>query len=314
MDAKVTNVWSMVRVNRKGRPESLVVVESTLKPATPLLQADSPRSFKLHLPGLGLNMPADTLRIYDGLLREAEVRSEGDGVTVNVSLDHRARARLQFKGDLPVRTIVRWDRFPLRDLMARRHIVIHPAHGGRDKGARGPINLLEKDVVLDIARRLERLLVRVDAKVTLTRTDDRADPWSSSRKRAPALPVGADCMISLHTGHDPHRHLRGIRTLYHPELPGSRELAASIHDAVHTKLLLPDRGLRRLPAGGQSGPCFHNDLRTPFVRVELVSIRNPLEEALLRSSVFRERLAQGVFNGIKDAFAVRLQGDSVHAG
>lgn len=306
MEAKVTNVRTMLKTNRRGVPESILIVESTTKPVRPRLHADSPRSFTLDLPGLSLNMPADTLRVYDGLLREMEVRSANGGVTVSVSLDHPTRTRLQFKGDLPVRTVVRWDRSPVRDLMTGRRILIHPAHGGRDKGARGPINLLEKDIVLDIARRLERILARENAEAALTRADDHADPWSGDR--LPEHPDRVDCIVSLHTGHDPDRRLRGIRTQYHPGDPGSRDLAAAVHEAVRTKLLLPNRGLGRLPATACKG------LRIPLVRVEMVCIRNPLEEALLRSIPFRERLAQGIFNGLKDTFAIRLKGIPANAG
>ena len=92
-------------------------------------------------------------------------------------------------------------------------IVIDAGHGGHDTGTIGPNGLLEKDVVLDVARRLGRLLeTRLGAEVVYTRQDDTFIPLET--RTAIANREQADLFISIHanSSHDPDA--RGVETYY----------------------------------------------------------------------------------------------------
>lgn len=302
MKAKVTNAWSAVTESpAEGQPVlTRVVVESTVSPAGWRLHRASPTRWTLVLTGLSLNMPAGSLSVWDGLVTEFRVdEAAPDRVQVDVVLEHPAEAWVEIREGLPVRTVVSLDRGSVSRIMGGRVVAIDPGHGGRDFGTRGPINLVEKDVVLDVARRLAARLSAVGARPILTRDGD-GDVSPVERVRR-AVAAGAECLVSLHTGHAAQAAVAGVRTLFPPGPPGGRELAACLHRGVLRKIRRPDRGMvagwGRLP-----GP----PAAIPSACVEAACIANPVEEGWLRNPVFKDRLAQGICNGLKDYFGLAV--------
>lgn len=301
MKAKVTNAWSAVTESPgDGWPAlTRVVVESTVPPAGHKLRRLSSIRWALELAGLSLNMPAGNLAVWDGLVAEFGVgETISDRVQVDVVLEHPAEARVEIVEGLPARTVVSFDRSFISRVLAGRTVAIDPGHGGRDAGALGPINLVEKDVVLDVAHRLAVSLSAAGARPVLTRQGD--DEVSTAERVRRAVGAGAECFISLHTGHTA-RTVVGMRTLFLRGIPGGRELAACLHRGILRKSGRPDRGM------GEGGSRLAGPLNIPVAYVELVCIANPLEEAWLRNPVFKDRLAQGICNGLKDYFAERRE-------
>lgn len=90
-------------------------------------------------------------------------------------------------------------------------IVIDPGHGGKDPGTVGESGIQEKDVVLDIAKRLRAILSR-QRRVTavLTRTDDRFLPLEV--RTAFAAERRADLFVSIHANSSPRRDATGVET------------------------------------------------------------------------------------------------------
>lgn len=297
MKARVTNAWSDVYQPPEEREPAVtrVVLESTVPPADYRLYRPFPTRCTLELKGLSLNMPAGGFPVWDGLVAEFRVTEAApDSVRMDVFLEHPAAALVSVQEGLPARTVVSLERGVISHIMAGRVVAVDPGHGGTDTGARGPINLVEKDIVLDVARRLAKRLSATGATPVLIREgDDVVSPAERTRR---AAATGAACLVSIHTGHAARPAVAGTRTLFRPGAAGDQELAALLHRGVLRKIRRPDRGVapdeRVLPA---TLPC-------PAARVEAVCLTNPLEEAWLRSPVFRDRLAQGLFNGIKDYF------------
>lgn len=301
---KVTNAWSDVPAapggagagGGPGRPQSRIALESTVPPAGVRLRRESPTRWVLMLEGLSLNMPAGHLAVWDGVVAGFSVDdAPPDRVRVEVRLDHPAEARVEVREGLPARTFLTFDRSCLNAILGGRTVAVDPGHGGEDAGARGPINLVEKVLMLDVARRLAAHLEAAGARPVLTREGDEAVPAAERVRRARA--AGADCLVSLHTGHDPRPGVMGTRTLFLPGHPGGRALAACLHRGVLRKAGRPDRGLAE---GGYGLP---GALPFPAVIVEAVCVANPLEEGWLRSPVFKDRVAQGIRNGLMDHFA-----------
>ena len=91
-----------------------------------------------------------------------------------------------------------------------RTVVIDPGHGGDDTGAKGSGSVVEKDLVLQIARRLKAALEgRLGLRVLLTRDGD--DAVSSDRRTALANNNKADLFISLHANASARSTLRGVQ-------------------------------------------------------------------------------------------------------
>jgi N-acetylmuramoyl-L-alanine amidase len=108
-----------------------------------------------------------------------------------------------------------------------RKIVLDPGHGGKDPGAIGAGGFAEKDIVLAVAKKLERKLKQeMGVEVILTRRDDRFIPLED--RTAIANAEAADLFVSLHMNASPNGDARGLETYYldNTNDEGSLRLAA----------------------------------------------------------------------------------------
>lgn len=98
-----------------------------------------------------------------------------------------------------------------KELIGIKRIVIDPGHGGQDPGAIGPGGLREKDIVLDVGKKLGKIL-REDfhMDVIFTREEDVFIPLNE--RTDTANQQKADLFISLHANASPRRAARGIET------------------------------------------------------------------------------------------------------
>lgn len=224
---------------------------------------------------------------------------------------------------------------PLNDLIDV--IVIDPGHGGEDSGAVGKSGLLEKEVTLDIAKRLKGLLENEKGiKVILTRDADVLVPLEE-RPRI-ANQNGADIFVSIHTNASKKESAQGCESFFlsaakndesraivalenssirfeHAEsdsgdkddlnfilmdlvqsefLIESSDLAGMIQNRVKSELSIPSRGVN------QAGFRVLNHAYMPAVLVETAFISNKKEESLLKKNSFRERIAQAIYESIKE--------------
>jgi len=216
-------------------------------------------------------------------------------------------------------------------------IVIDPGHGGEDSGAVGKSGLWEKEVTLDIAKRLKNLLrEEKELKVILTRETDVLIPLEERTRIANQ--EGADLFISIHTNASRKRSAQGCETFFlssakndearavaalenssirfeHTEnsnkntddlnfilmdlvqsefLSESSDLAVMIQNQLKIKLSIPSRGIN------QAGFVVLNQAYMPAVLIETAFISNKKEESLLKTSSFRQQIAQAVCQSIKE--------------
>lgn len=102
---------------------------------------------------------------------------------------------------------------PLGNSGAIRKIVLDPGHGGKDPGAIGVGGIMEKDLVLAVAKKLAvKLKNELGIQVVLTRRDDRFIALEERTYRANA--EDADLFISLHMNASPNAEARGVETYY----------------------------------------------------------------------------------------------------
>jgi len=288
----VTNIWSKVIESGWHKTFSRIVVEST-----GLLDYSIARdgcNVILEAAGAAANMPEGLIEVNDGLVGSVLLEQSGpDRLTVRILAEHPAECLVEVTEGIPVRTSVILDRSFLVSLLEGRRIVIDPGHGGNDAGGKGPVNLLEKNVVMPIAANLKRLFEQADAEVLLTRNADVYVPPSGRAEVAER--EKADLFISIHTYSSKSSKVGGAAVLYGPH-PGSADLAGHIKEELVKKLKLRDRGTGM----GRECAALKN---MPSVTVEVVTITNWVEEGLLRSPTFHRKAAEGIFNGVKNYFA-----------
>jgi N-acetylmuramoyl-L-alanine amidase len=213
-----------------------------------------------------------------------------------------------------------------------RRIVIDAGHGGHDPGTIGRGGLEEKDLVLDVALRLDRLVRQeLGAEVVLTRATDVFIPLEE--RTGIANTRGADLFLSIHANASRNARARGIETYFlnfakspHAEevaarenaisaatlkdlqtlvkaiatnskIDESRDFAAAVHESMvagvrHEHEVL-DRGVHTAPFYVLIGANM------PAVLAEIAFVSNPEDEKRLRTPEYREVLAESLLRGVK---------------
>ncbi len=211
-------------------------------------------------------------------------------------------------------------------------IVIDPGHGGHDTGTIGPNGLEEKDLVLEVGRRLGKMLeTRLGAEVVYTRRDDTFIPLET--RTAIANQQRADLFISIHanSSHDPDA--RGVETYYlnftsSPEalevaarenavseksiyelqdlvkkialkekIEESREFAGDVQQSLHSGLSAKNPGIRN--RGVKKAPFIVLiGANMPSILAEISFVSNPSDERRLETSDYRQRIAESLYRGI----------------
>lgn len=150
-----------------------------------------------------------TLPVGNGMLKSIRA-GQFDAGTVRVVLDlEKIKDYRMITLEDPVRLII--DVYGDVVFSSKKRVVIDPGHGGHDPGAVGPNKLCEKDVVLDIALKLRKILSEDPGlEVYLTRDKDIFIPLE--QRTAIANSKNADLFVSVHANASPRRDARGMET------------------------------------------------------------------------------------------------------
>ncbi|HUR36374.1 MAG TPA: N-acetylmuramoyl-L-alanine amidase [Terriglobales bacterium] len=223
-------------------------------------------------------------------------------------------------------------------------IVVDAGHGGHDTGTIGPNGLMEKDLVLDVALRLGKMLeTKLGAEVIYTRNDDTFIPLET--RTAIANQHQADLFISVHANSSHDQRARGVETYYlnftsDPEalevaarenavsqnsvfelqdlvkkialkekIEESREFAADVQKALHAGLstknsAMRDRGVKKAPFVVLIGANM------PSILAEISFVSNPSDEKKLKTPDHRQKIADSLFKGVS-RYASGLSGVKV---
>jgi N-acetylmuramoyl-L-alanine amidase len=213
-------------------------------------------------------------------------------------------------------------------------IVIDAGHGGHDTGTIGPSGLMEKDLCLDVALRVGKLIqTRLPgAEVIYTREDDTFIPLE--QRTEIANDARADLFLSVHANSSSDRKVRGIETYYlnftgssdamevatrenalsenavhdlqdilkkiarNEKIEESRDLAGTIQDSLAKRVENINGGDRS--RGVRKAPfVVLIGANMPSVLAEISFISNPSDEQWLKKPESRQRIAEGLYHGIE---------------
>jgi N-acetylmuramoyl-L-alanine amidase len=211
-------------------------------------------------------------------------------------------------------------------------IVIDPGHGGHDSGTLGADGIEEKDVVLDVALRLGKLLSeRLGAQIIYTRSDDTFIPLET--RTAIANKAQADLFLSIHANSSPDASARGVETYYlnftsspdaletaarenavsdqsihqlsdlvkkialKDKIEESREFAGDVQQGLYGGLQkgnagLKDRGVKKAPFVVLIGANM------PSILAEISFVTNKKDARQLQEPEYRERVAESLYKGV----------------
>lgn len=214
-----------------------------------------------------------------------------------------------------------WGELAGGEVVGPVRVLVDPGHGGDEPGATGPAGLTEKEVNLDVSRRVVTLLGRRGISAVLTRGDDYRATLAFRVDVAVALRAEAFVSIHHNASPDEERDTPGTEAYYQVRSPESKRLTGLVQEEVFT-------ALRRYPitwqadfdAGAKyrlaaSGRDFYGVIRRsheagiPATLSEAAFISNPQEEALLRRDDVRQAEAEAVARGVERFFTGEEPGD-----
>jgi N-acetylmuramoyl-L-alanine amidase len=213
-------------------------------------------------------------------------------------------------------------------------VVLDPGHGGHDAGTNGPGGLLEKDLVLDVAKRLGALIEdRLGSEVVYTRNDDTFIPLEE--RTHIANEKKADLFLSIHANSSPYRSVSGVETYYlnfttsktaldvatrenassqlsihdlkdllrkialKDKIEESREFANYIQASLQTLAARTNRAARNKDRGVKKAPfVVLIGASMPSVLAEVGFLSNAHDEKLMKSPEYRQKIAEALYKGV----------------
>ena len=169
-------------------------------------------------------------------------------------------------------------------------VVIDAGHGGKDSGERSRHGLLEKDLTLDTALRLQPLLEHAGFNTVMSRTTDTFVELNDRVALADRYPDSI--LVSIHYNASPSSIPRGLETFFWQ--PDSYGLALRVQRHLVEKTGLDNRGVTRRVLR-----LTHNP-RVPSILCECGFLTNAAEAATVSEGDFRQRVAEGLAAGIID--------------
>ena len=215
----------------------------------------------------------------------------------------------------------------LRAQVPKFRLVLDAGHGGWDLGTMGRKGLMEKDLVLDIVDRLGKLLeTRLGADVIYTRQDDTYLPLEKRTEIANL--AQADMFVSVHANYSNDSSARGAETYYtntyssregahvggrfraeraenidwnnvdiREKVQQSHRFAVSVQQALHRALAAQIPGMRNRGVKKASYVVL-TGTSMPAILAEVSFVSSPADENILKSSSYRQNIAEGLYKGI----------------
>ena len=210
-------------------------------------------------------------------------------------------------------------------------VVIDPGHGGYDPGAMNS-GLSEADLVLDVALRLDKLLVKQPGvEVVMTRRSNVFVPLEE--RTSMANREGADLFLSIHANASEDDRARGIETYFlnfapnpaaeaiaarenaasartmrqlpdivkaialNNKIDESRDFASLVQSSMMDRLKRSNKSVKDL--GVKQAPFMVLIGATmPSILAEVSFLTNRQEATLLRGGAYRQQIAEALFNGV----------------
>ena len=184
-------------------------------------------------------------------------------------------------------------------------IVVDAGHGGDDPGKIGINDALEKDINLQIALKLQKILEQNNIKVVMTRNTD-AGLYSEGATNKKAEDMQKRCKIiedsnalftvSIHQNSYPEEYVKGAQVFYYGESQEGKELAEVLQKSLVAEL---DKENHRTAKANESYYLLKKT-KTPTVIVECGFLSNRQEAELLSDAEYQQKVAVAISKGIEN--------------
>ncbi len=311
-----------------------------------------------------LALPAEDIKIKEGVIVKIDISDDPDGVRFLINTTKDAGEYKVKKLPSPTRIVLdiedkgksvseiksasetkpidelpmapagppKRDKANIKDI---KLVVIDPGHGGKDPGAIGPRGTKEKEIVLNVAKKLARKIrKKLKIRTILTRSHDVFIPLAERTEIANSH--NADIFISIHTNASLNPKSRGVEVYFLSEDTSDKE-AQAVANMENSVMAMEDRSHEKNKVSRilwsltmnqfmnesselcgftirnavnntglihrgvkQAGFYVMRGARMPAVLIEIGFLSNKKEEKLLSRESFQEKMANAICNSIKE--------------
>lgn len=328
----------------RSYPSFTRIVLETSSALAARVESTSGKEARVRLPGLAAE--PRTEEIADGFISAARLERAGADALLRVvfegSVGEIKTSALADPPRLVLDFLRPTETLPFRDRRETptplRVIVLDAGHGGHDSGAIGPGGLQEKDLVLDVTRRVARLVEeRLNVKAVLSRDGDHFVPLRD--RTSFANKERADLFVSIHANAHRETDTAGVETYFlssEATDSAARQVAALENSVVQlektpgrsgrldvVKAILWDLAQSefqlessrlaevvqdsmtqalRIPNRGvkQAGFYVLGGAAMPAILIEIGFVTNPREEKRLKDSKYRDGIARAIYAGLAE--------------
>ena len=175
-------------------------------------------------------------------------------------------------------------------------IVVDPGHGGEDPGKVGINDVLEKDLNLQIAKKVKKLLEEAGIKIVMTRTNDKV-PDAKKEDLNQRVQLINDTKpklaLCIHQNSYPDAKIKGAQVFYHTITPEAEDVASIVQEQLRTVDPTNTRQIK------ENDTYFMlKNTQVPTIIVECGFLTNPDEAAKLTQEDYQDKLAQAICEGV----------------
>lgn len=175
-------------------------------------------------------------------------------------------------------------------------IVVDPGHGGEDPGKVGINDVLEKDLNLQIAKKVKKLLEEAGIKIVMTRTNDKV-PDAKKEDLNQRVQLINDTKpklaLCIHQNSYPDAKIKGAQVFYHTITPEAEDVATIVQEQLRTVDPTNTRQIK------ENDTYFMlKNTQVPTIIVECGFLTNPDEAAKLTQEDYQDKLAQAICEGV----------------
>ncbi|MEA4847135.1 MAG: N-acetylmuramoyl-L-alanine amidase family protein [Clostridiaceae bacterium] len=251
------------------------------------------RTLRIMIPK-DLEVEQKTYNIDDNIMSTVTITKENYGEQIFTAAEFKMKPSVEFELLSPAVTKLVSLKFKYKVAKSDQlTVLIDPGHGGKDPGAIAiDKKTQEKDLNLDVALRLNRILKDIGFNTIMTRTDDRYVDLASRSGLANDNYV--DFFMSIHFNAF-NSSAKGIETLYFPNEVtdeyrfDNKEMANIFHKELINSLKRTSRGITPRP-----GLHVLNKTKMPAILAELGFITNPEDFAEIKKEEYRETAARAL--------------------
>ncbi len=175
-------------------------------------------------------------------------------------------------------------------------IIVDPGHGGEDPGKVGINDVLEKDLNLQIAKKVKKLLEEAGIKIVMTRTNDKVPDAKKEdlNQRVQLInETKPKLALCIHQNSYPDAKIKGAQVFYHTITPEAEDVASIVQEQLRTVDPTNTRQIK------ENDTYFMlKNSQVPTIIVECGFLTNPDEAAKLTQEEYQDQIAQAICEGV----------------